>query len=101
MSKLLPKNSTKEKDLDTQFHEAFEKISKLKKAVAPDVMLKFYAFYKQANFGNNFSFNNNLNLRNGFKFNAWMQLKGMSSEEAKKEYIELANIILTEQKQKK
>lgn len=97
----MPKNSTKEKDLDTQFCEAFEKISKLKKAVAPDVMLKLYAFYKQANFGNNFSYNSDLNLRNGFKFNAWMQLKGMSSEEAKKEYIELANIILIEQKQKK
>ncbi|NCT09989.1 MAG: acyl-CoA-binding protein [Flavobacteriia bacterium] len=87
-------------DLDTQFQEAFEKISKLKKAVAPDVMLKFYAYYKQANFGNNFSCNCNLDLRNGFKFNAWMQLKGMSSEEAKEEYVKLANIILTEQKQK-
>ena len=43
-------------DLDKAFNEAFEKISKLKKAIAPDVMLKFYAFYKQASYGNHFSF---------------------------------------------
>lgn len=57
-------------DLDTQFQEAFEKISKLKKAVAPGVILKFYNFYKQAYFANNLSLKNVSDLRNGFKFNA-------------------------------
>ena len=80
--------------LDNEFKVAFEKISSLKKAVAPDIMLKFYAFNKQANFGNTFSFNSELNGRSAFKFNAWMQLKGMSSEQAKKEYIKLANTII-------
>lgn len=88
-------------DLDAQFQEAFEKISKLKKAVAPDVMLKFYAYYKQANFGNNLSPENVSDLRNGFKFNAWMQLKGMSPEDAKKEYIALTHKILAETNIKK
>lgn len=82
-------------NLDQQFDEAFEKISALKDAVAPDIMLKFYAYYKQANFGNNFTFNSDMNVRSGFKFNAWMQLNGMSPEIAKKEYIKLANTILT------
>ncbi len=81
-------------DLDKKFNEAFDKISELKKAIAPDVMLKFYAYYKQANFGNKFTLNSNLNVRSAFKFNAWMQLNGMSSEEAKKEYIKLANTVL-------
>lgn len=81
-------------DLDKKFNEAFDKISELKKAIAPDVMLKFYAYYKQANFGNKFSFNSDLNVRSAFKFNAWMQLNGMTSEEAKKEYIELARTVL-------
>ncbi|MDA9339634.1 acyl-CoA-binding protein [Polaribacter sp.] len=81
-------------DLDKRFVEAFERISCLKKAVAPDVMLKLYAFNKQANFGNNFSFNSGLNVRNAFKFNAWMQLKDMTPKEAKKEYIKLANTII-------
>ena len=36
--------------LDNQFNDAFDEISKLKKALAPDIMLKFYAYNKQANF---------------------------------------------------
>ena len=84
-------------DLDIAFNEAFNKISKLKEGVAPDIMLKLYAYYKQANFGNNFSFNSGLNVRSAFKFNAWMQLNGMSAEEAKKEYIKLANTILNKE----
>jgi diazepam-binding inhibitor (GABA receptor modulating acyl-CoA-binding protein) len=87
VSKLSQKNKI---DLDTEYQAAFDKISKLKKAVAPDIMLKFYAYYKQANFGNKFAFNNGSDLRTGFKFNAWMQLNGMTAEQAKKEYIELA-----------
>tara|TARA_B110000046_G_C13023155_1_gene412341 strand:+ start:3352 stop:3615 length:264 start_codon:yes stop_codon:yes gene_type:complete len=81
------------KDLDKEYKVSFDKISKLKKAVAPDIMLKFYAYYKQANFGNKFSFNSGLDVRSAFKFNAWMQLNGMSAEEAKKEYIKLAKTI--------
>lgn len=90
MSKLSQENNIA---LDKEFEAAFNKISKLKKAVAPDVMLKFYAFNKQANFGNKFSFNSNSDVRSAFKFNAWMQLNGMSAEQAKKEYIELAKTI--------
>lgn len=93
----MPKNNT-EKDLDMLYQEAFDKISKLKKGVAPDIMLRFYAYYKQASFGNNFLYNSSSNVRNAFKFNAWMQLNGMSSKEAKKEYIALANTILTKKK---
>ncbi len=86
----MPKNNTQENNLDKEFKKAFDKISRLKEAVAPDVMLKFYAFYKQASFGNKFSFNSGLDVRSAFKFNAWMQLNGMTAEEAKKEYIKLA-----------
>ena len=72
-----------ESDLDKEFNEAFVKISKLRKAIATDIMLKLYAYNKQANFGNNLSANSELDVRNAFKLNAWMQLKGMNSEEAK------------------
>ncbi|MDP5106275.1 acyl-CoA-binding protein [uncultured Polaribacter sp.] len=87
MSKLSQQNK---KDLDKEYQAAFDKISKLKEAVAPDIMLKFYAYYKQANFGNKFSSNSAIDTRSAFKFNAWMQLNGMPAEEAKREYIELA-----------
>jgi diazepam-binding inhibitor (GABA receptor modulating acyl-CoA-binding protein) len=85
-------------NLDIAFREAFIAISRSKQAIAPDIMLRFYAYYKQANFGSNFTFEGALNLRNGFKINAWMQLKDMSPEEAKKEYIQLANSILINNK---
>ena len=96
MSKSLQKNNSI--DLDKEFEIAFKEISKLKKAVAPDVMLKFYAYYKQANFGNKFSTNSGLDVRSAFKFNAWVQLNGMAAEDAKKEYIKLANKILIHNK---
>lgn len=100
VSKLSQKNKKMPTDLDKEFEIAFNRISELKKAVAPDIMLKFYAYYKQASFGNKFSFNSGLNVRSAFKFNAWMQLNGMSPEEAKKEYIKLANKILIHKNQK-
>jgi len=87
-----------ESDLDKKFNEAFDRISKLRKAIAPDIMLKFYAYNKQANFGNKFSPNNELNVRNAFKLNAWMQLKGMKPKEAKQEYINLAKTVLNNKK---
>jgi diazepam-binding inhibitor (GABA receptor modulating acyl-CoA-binding protein) len=85
-------------DLDIAFREAFIAISTLKEAVAPDIMLRFYAYNKQANFGSNFPFEGELDIRNGFKINAWMQLKDMSSDEAKKKYIKLANSVLIHSK---
>ena len=100
MSKLSQKNNQFDSNLDKKFLEAFDKISELKKAVAPDVMLNFYAYYKQATFGNKFSFNSGADVRSAFKFNAWMQLNGMSADEAKQEYINLANTILITKKQK-
>jgi acyl-CoA-binding protein len=81
-------------DLDLAFKEAFSSISELNEAVAPDIMLKFYAYYKQATFGSNFPFDVKLDVRNAFKINAWMQLKNMSAKQAKKEYIKLAMLVL-------
>tara|TARA_B110000211_G_C13779104_1_gene421061 strand:- start:67 stop:333 length:267 start_codon:yes stop_codon:yes gene_type:complete len=85
-------------DLDIAFREAFIAISTLKESLTPDIMLRFYAYNKQANFGSNFPFEGELDVRNGFKINAWMQLKDMSSDEAKKKYVELANSVLINNK---
>lgn len=83
-----------ESNLDIAFKKAFDKVSSLKEPIAPDIMLKLYAFYKQATVGNNFSFESEQNVRNAFKFNAWMQLKGMSIKNAKKEYIKLVDTFI-------
>lgn len=95
MSKSLQVNKILEVDLNDEFKIAFDKISELKIGIAPDLMLMLYAYYKQANYGNNFTFKRESNVRDGFKLNAWRQLNGMTSDEAKKEYIALANKILT------
>lgn len=80
--------------LNIRFKKAFEKISSTDKKFPPDIMLKLYAYYKQATAGDNFTFSADFDTRSGFKFNAWMQLKGMSEDQAKEEYINLVNNLL-------
>jgi acyl-CoA-binding protein len=79
--------------IDIQFQDAYKTVSSLSQdQFAPDIMLKLYAYYKQATYGDNnpeFIETNELDLRNGFKLNAWIQLRGMSIENAKIEYIKI------------
>ena len=81
-------------NLDAKFTKAFNQISQLEETLAPDIMLKLYAFYKQAVAGDTFSYDGEIDVRDAFKFNAWTQLNGMSQEDAKKQYIKLAKSIL-------
>lgn len=81
-------------DLDSQFKKAFERVSNVEEKIPLDVMLSLYAYYKQAVKGDHFSFNAGKDVKSAFKFNAWLQLKGMSEDEAKQEYINLVNSIL-------
>ena len=79
--------------IDIQFQDAYKIVSSLSQdEFAPDIMLKLYAYYKQATYGDNnpaFIETDELDLRNGFKLNAWIQLRGMSIENAKKEYVKI------------
>ena len=86
-----------EKDLDTRFAEAVEIASKMTQASLPqDVQLRLYAFYKQATFGTaKYNLSDNFDLRNAFKTNAWIQISHISIEEAKEQYIEIINSLLT------
>lgn len=82
-------------ELEIQFQEAFEKASNMTQPLPPDVMLRLYAYFKQATFGNsNYNRNDNFDLRNAFKTNAWIQISHLTQEEAKKKYIESVNDIL-------
>ena len=69
--------------LHAEFEKAYAKACAMETALPQDVMLLFYAYYKQATAGDNFSFNANFDVRNAFKYNAWMQLKGITPDEAK------------------
>ncbi len=77
-------------DLERRFQKAYQIASAMTEKLPPDVMLRFYAYYKHGNSGNKMvrpSGNNP--IRNAFKLNAWFQINSMSRERAKKEYIKL------------
>ncbi|MDH3382127.1 MAG: acyl-CoA-binding protein [Flavobacteriaceae bacterium] len=79
-------------DLDKEFESAFIKASSSTIKLPPDVMLKLYAYYKQATSGSNYkSANGDVELINAFKLNAWLQLTSLTEDEAKQGYIDLVN----------
>lgn len=86
-----------EKDLDTRFQEAVAIASDMTQASLPqDVQLRLYAFYKQATIGTlNYNLSDNFDLRNAFKTNAWIQISHLSVDEAKEQYIEIINSIIS------
>lgn len=83
-------------DLCLQFKQAFSDIQQLGERPDNDTLLKLYALYKQGSEGD---------LRRtqpGFfdfvgtaKHEAWMQLNGVSEDEAKRRYIELVQRLLS------
>jgi acyl-CoA-binding protein len=85
----------KDTQLDIEFKEAYKAISGLSQdQFAPDIMLKLYAYYKQATYGDNnpeYQEMEEIDIRDSFKLNAWVQLKGMSVADAKRAYIQIVN----------
>ncbi|WP_372744769.1 acyl-CoA-binding protein [Lutibacter sp.] len=78
--------------LDKEFEEAYNIAATTKIKLPPDIMLQFYAYYKQALKGNNYEEpSGDIELRNAFKLNAWFQLNHLTEKEAKQKYIELVN----------
>jgi acyl-CoA-binding protein len=85
------------KDIDILFEEAVTIAYKIAQESLPqDVQLRLYSFYKHATSDNvNYAIQpENLDLRNAFKTNAWMQISHLSKDEAKKMYIETINSIV-------
>lgn len=81
----------KKKALHTKFEEAFKRVGNSTKEFPPDVLLQFYALYKQATQVNTFSHNEGEHeLVSAFKINALLQVKSMTTDEAKEAYIEAA-----------
>lgn len=89
------------KDLNTKFEAALKIANETDIKLPPDIMLHFYAHFKQATKGN--KYRNNYDegeepLRNAFKQHAWYQLSHLSEEDAKKGYIKLVNKYLKPKK---
>ena len=77
-------------DLDTRFQKASEAVKKLPSRPDNDSMLKLYALFKQGSSGDVSG------AKPGFfdfvgvaKYEAWEKLKGLSADDAKRQYIEL------------
>ena len=86
------------KDLDTLFEEAFDNAQLIpQESVPQDVQLVLYGLYKQATSGKtNIHVQNPQDLINAFKLNAWIQVKHLSIDEAKQNYITIINELLRE-----
>ena len=85
-------------ELDKLFDEAFENANLIPQSSVPiDLQLILYGLYKQAtaNDSDRFFYRQD-NIRSAFKLNAWMQVNHLSSEEAKKQYIEIINKLMKE-----
>ena len=77
-------------ELDRKFNKAFEIASAMTQKLPPDVMLRFYSYYKHATTENSMVVPSGDDMvRNAFKLNAYFQLTDITPEEAKKKYIEL------------
>ena len=83
------------KEVDKKFEKAYEITSSMTGKLPPDLMLKLYAYYKQATKGINYTRPAGQNeVRNAFKANALFQLNNITEEEAKIAYIELVEKII-------
>ena len=81
-------------DLIEQFENATQDIKKLASKPSVENMLKLYSFYKQATLGNVKGKRPGMfNLAAKSKYDAWEKIQGMSSEEAKKNYIDLVKTL--------
>lgn len=84
-------------EIEKEFQEAYKKASKTDKKFPPDIMLQFYAYYKQATEQEGiYTPSGEDDVRNAFKLNALLQIKGMSTTEAKRNYIDLVNRYIAE-----
>jgi acyl-CoA-binding protein len=81
------------KALDIEFREAVDSINSHQEPFPADVLLKLYAYYKKAT--NDYSRpSSSKAIINAFKTNALFQVEDITQDQAKQQYIKLANTYL-------
>ena len=89
--------SSNEDLLNEEFQNAADRLQLIHSALATDVLLELYAFYKQGTTGPcNIPKPNIFNSQGRAKWNAWNNLGGMPTAEAKTKYIEKLYSVDTE-----
>ncbi|HUH50918.1 MAG TPA: acyl-CoA-binding protein [Flavobacterium sp.] len=78
-------------DIEKLFEEALHKATEITYPLPDDIRLRLYAYYKRATQEpiNIAPAPHEHKLINAFKMNAWMQVRQLSVEEAKLEYVKL------------
>lgn len=100
MQRFLNTRIMNSKEIERRFLEAYEKASRTSLKFPPDIMLKFYAYYKQATEEEGiYKPAREDDVRNAFKLNALLQVKGMSSIQAKEEYINMVEKFIVDEKE--
>lgn len=75
---------------DHKFLRAYDMACSTNLKFPPDIMLKFYAYYKKATMQDGiYNHGNEEDIRNGFKANALLQIRELSSLEARIKYVEM------------
>ena len=86
--------SINEIETEENFQKAVLAASETDRQLPPDILLSLYAHYKQATHNNHVIPYEKLaenDLRGAFKYNAMIQVRGLTTFEAKQEYIKLVN----------
>ena len=78
-------------DIEKLFEEALQKATEITYPLPDDIRLRLYAYYKRGTQEpiNITSAPHEHKLINAFKMNAWMQVRQLTIDEAKLEYIKL------------
>ncbi|MBF8150403.1 acyl-CoA-binding protein [Winogradskyella sp. F6397] len=78
------------KELDIEFRDAVDRVNDHTEPFPADFLLRLYAFFKKAT--NNYDRPSSRKpIINAFKANALFQVKNITRDEAKQEYINLVN----------
>lgn len=78
------------KELDIEFNTAVDRVNDHTEPFPADFLLRLYAYYKKAT--NNYTRPSSRKpIINAFKTNALFQIKDITEDEAKQEYIDLVN----------
>jgi diazepam-binding inhibitor (GABA receptor modulator, acyl-CoA-binding protein) len=82
-------------DLNKQFEEAAAKSKEMTRRPTNEELLKLYALYKQGSEGDVTGERpGGFDFKGIAKFDSWEELKGMSQEKAKEEYVAFVNKLL-------
>ncbi len=77
-------------DLQAQFEKAAQDVQQLPRRPGNDVLLKLYAYYKQATAGDvSGSRPGMTDFAGRAKYDAWARLKGTSKDQAMQSYVDL------------